>query len=170
MTMLHALKELPDHVGLIWVGAGPLAGDAERFAKEIGISHRVHWAGNQIDVRPWLSASDVAVSSSKSEAFPLSILEAMAMAKPVVATRVGGLAEAITEGENGILVNSGRPGELAGAIMAMLENPAKRERLGTTARHRVKHSFNLDSMVNDYESLYFARQRIQEPCPGAVSA
>jgi glycosyltransferase involved in cell wall biosynthesis len=170
VTMLQALKEMPDHIGLIWVGAGPLASKAERMSKEIGISHRVHWAGNQTDVRPWLSASDIVVSSSRSEAFPLSILEAMAMRRPVVATRVGGLAEAITSGENGILVNSGQPEELSKAIMALLDDQAMRERLGTKARQRVKQAFNIETMVNDYELLYFDRQQAQAPCPGAVSA
>ena len=168
--MLRALRGLPENVGLVWVGDGPLADDAALAARQLGISHRVFWAGVQADVRPWLAMADVVVSSSKSEAFPLNVLEAMAMCKPVVATCVGGTSEAMTSGADGILVPSEKPEELSRAIEALLIDASMRKRLGEKARLRVKEAFNLEAMVDQYESLYFAGQSTPTTCSERASA
>jgi glycosyltransferase involved in cell wall biosynthesis len=105
-------------------------------AARLGVSDRVVFAGLQDDVRPWLSAMDVLVHPARNEPFGISILEAMALGRPVVASDSGGPLEIIDDGRNGLLFRTGDPGSLAERVVRLLGSPAEAARLAEQARVR----------------------------------
>ncbi len=107
-------------VRLLVVGAGALLPALRREAERLALSERVIFAGFQRDVLPFLQAADVCVLPSIQEGLSLSALEAMALAKPVVACRVGGTPEVVVDGETGVLFSDGCGGEAAGAEFVRL--------------------------------------------------
>lgn len=139
---------------LILVGDGPMRRALEAQAAALGIVDRVSFAGAQEDVRPFLARADCVALASTEEGMPGSILEAMAMARPVVATAVGGVPEAVIDGVTGYLVPSGDVGALAAAISAVLADPAKSERMGRAARERVEKEFRVELMIRKTEGMY----------------
>ena len=125
-----------------------------REASLTGCSDSVIVAGLRHDVPRLLGAMDVVVVPSLAEGFSNVVLEAGAAGRPVVATRVGGNAEAIVDGETGLLVEPQDPIALARAILTLLEDPARRRRMGESARRRVSEMFTVEKMIEGYESLY----------------
>jgi glycosyltransferase involved in cell wall biosynthesis len=109
---------------------------------------RVHWAGVQDDVRPFLAAADIYVQSSRAEAFGLAIVEAMRQSLPVVATKVGGIPEAVADGETGILVEPDSPTELAAAIALLVADTDLARRLGRAGCQRWGSRFELVRSVD----------------------
>ncbi len=101
-----------------------------------------------------LSQFDVFVHPSKSEGTPVSILEAMAMELPVVATDVGGISELVVDGETGIIVEPMNSPSIASAIAFLLQNPAERTRMGRSGRQRVLDLFTRDKTVTGYTEVY----------------
>ena len=93
-------------------------------------------------------------TSSLSEGISLTILEAMASGLPVVATSVGGNPEVVVNGGTGLLVPSGKPREMADALLMMWRSPAKRAEYGEAGKHRVKELFDIRHTVAEYELLY----------------
>jgi glycosyltransferase involved in cell wall biosynthesis len=91
---------------------------------------------------------------SLAEGFPNVVLEGMAAGKPVVATRVGGVPEAVVDGETGLLVPAGDPRALASAILAMLRDPVRAKAMGSAGRDRVVREFGMDRAVQAMERLY----------------
>lgn len=120
------------------VGDGPDRPAVEAELRRLGLAGAVDLAGEREDVAEILAASHVFVLSSRSEASPISVLEAMAAGLPVVASRVGGLPELVVDGETGLLVSPGDPEELATALACLLDDPTLRERLGSAGRARVE--------------------------------
>ena len=110
--------------------------------------------GARSDVPDLLAASDLFVLSSRQEGFPITILEAMAAGKPVVATDVGGCAEAVVHGETGLIVPPEDPAALANAILYLLQNPEQARRMGEAGRKRVEEHFTVDAMVRKHIELY----------------
>ena len=139
---------------LLVVGDGPQRASLEAMVPS-GLAARVYFAGAQEEVAPWLSASDVAVLSSESEGLSNSILEYMAAGLPVIATDVGGNAEAL--GATGILVPSGDDARLAGAVLRCVNDRDLRETLGRAATQRVEQTFAISvvrsSMLAYYRDL-----------------
>jgi glycosyltransferase involved in cell wall biosynthesis len=121
---------------------------------ERGISERVHFAGFQKSIAPYLSALDLYVHPSLKEAFGLAVVEAMVMAKAVVATTTGGLPEVVAEGETGLLVAPGDAESLAQAVISLLEDNHRRVRMGLAGKVRAQEKFNLDASVAHIEQLY----------------
>jgi len=153
-NLLEAARLLPKDIGFLWIGDGRLRSKLHAMSREMGIQHRVRWLGYCPDVRSWLDRADIVVSPSRSEALPLNVLEAMAMQKPVVATRVGGVPDIITDGVDGITVPAKNPQALADAIQTLAGDTQQRMRMGRRARERIIESFSLRKMANEYESLY----------------
>jgi glycosyltransferase involved in cell wall biosynthesis len=122
----------------------------QRRADELGVAGSVFFAGLQHDVLPWIAAMDVVVHASYDEPFGISILEAMAMAKPVVASDSGGPLEIIQNGENGVLFRTGDPSSLAVSVSAVLSDPGFATRLGCGARRRAE-AFSSTRFVADFE-------------------
>lgn len=139
---------------VILVGEGPMQPALEARASALGIADRVFFAGAREDVTPFLARADCVVLASTEEGMPGSILEAMAMARPVVATAVGGVPEAVTDGVTGYLVPPGDSSALARAIAAILADPAKAGVMGRAARERVERDFKVEPMVHKTELMY----------------
>lgn len=138
----------------IVVGDGPDRAELEGRIRARGLDGIVRLAGFTDDVWPNLNACDVVVIPSKSEGMPNALLEAMAAGKPIVATTVGGIPEAITHRENGLLVKPELPSELAAAIGDVLDDDAFAERLGSNARRTVDERFHVRDIAARYMDLY----------------
>jgi glycosyltransferase involved in cell wall biosynthesis len=101
-----------------------------------------------------LRASTIHLNPSWAESFPFAVLEGMAAGLAVVATDVGGTAEAIEDGHSGLLVAAQDAGALASTVAGLLDDGPARERLGNAARERVERHFTIDSMVDSVERVY----------------
>jgi glycosyltransferase involved in cell wall biosynthesis len=97
---------------------------------------------------------DLFILSSHSEGCSISLLEAMASGKPVIATRVGGNPELVLEGKTGFLVPPAEPEKLAEKIIFLLKNEDLRLKMGDEGRKRAKEKFSLEVMIKNYEELY----------------
>lgn len=136
------------------VGDGPWRDYLEALSQKLGLESKVAFLGEQREVGPYLAAFDVAALTSETEGCSNSVLEAMAVGKPVVATDVGGNRELIDNGETGFLVPFGDPKALSEAIIRLLRDPVLARMIGERAKERTIHRFSLENMVNQYESLY----------------
>jgi glycosyltransferase involved in cell wall biosynthesis len=114
----------------------------------------VEFAGFVPDVRQRLAQADVLVMPSLSEGLGVAVLEAMAMGKPVVASNTGGLPEAVADGETGLLVPPGNAEALAGALLALLEDPDRAQAMGKAGRRRAVDHFDRRVIVDRMLSLY----------------
>jgi glycosyltransferase involved in cell wall biosynthesis len=121
-----------------------------------GLGEHVLLAGPRTDASAIVAASDLVVLPSHEEGFPNSILEGMAAGKAVVATNVGGIPEAVADGETGILVPPRDPAALAKALLSLLTNPDRARRMGTAGRGRVTAMFTIDRMISSVERAYEA--------------
>lgn len=136
------------------VGDGPERPRLEKLTCELGANGWLHFAGMCPDVRPWLAAMDVLALTSVCEAFPVSLLEAMACGRPVVATRVGAISEMVTSGKAGILVAAGNVPKIAQALAGLMADPIAARVMGQAARRHAEQHFGLEGMVHGYESLF----------------
>jgi len=132
---------------LLLAGSGPLQSDLESLARELRIENLLVFLGDVSDVRPVLAASDCKVLASEAETFSMAMLEAMAMEVPVVATRVGGSAEAITEGETGFLITPGSVAELVEKFVEVFSDDVERIAMGRRARKTVVEHFVHSRMI-----------------------
>ncbi|HEX7976998.1 MAG TPA: glycosyltransferase, partial [Gemmatimonadaceae bacterium] len=161
-TMLRALVELlPEIPNLhcVLVGEGPERGPIEALARELRIEGRVHLAGERPQIPNLHGLFDVSVLCSTTEAFPNSVLEAMAAARPVVATDVGGTPDAVRQGTTGLLVPPSDPSRLAGAIARLHAEPALRTKLGTAARSAALSGYSASAVIRQVEALYTSLAR-----------
>ncbi len=156
-TLLHAFAllapRLPD-VHLAIVGDGPRRAALEALTAELGLAARVHFAGmrpNRPNPHHWF---DVSALASLSEGFPNSVVEAMAASRPVVATDVGGVRDALSDGVTGLLVPPADAGALAAALERVLEDPAAAEAMGRAGRARAEQRFSAGPVVAGLVSLY----------------
>ena len=133
-------------------GVGPLA-RYQQLAADLGIGDRVHFLGFRSDVADVLRAADLVVLPSLDEGLPLAVLEAMACAKPVVATPVGGVPEAVIDEVTGLLVPPNEPQRLASAVLRILNDRHLAQRMGNAARARVQAQFSVPRLVTAVEAL-----------------
>jgi len=147
------LPEFPSLKVLV-AGDGPERARLEEAALRLGVADTVLFLGIRRDVPAVLAAVDVAVLSSDYEGSPLSVMEYMAAAKPVVSTRVGGVPELLAEDVHGLLVQPRDPEALAAAVARLLRDPALAKRLGAEGRQRQQREFSLEAMVHRIEDLY----------------
>jgi L-malate glycosyltransferase len=153
--------------------------EADYFAElqalvgELQLGERIHFAGGVTDLREHLSSADVFVLPSRSEGFSNAIVEAMAASLPVVATDVGGNAEAVTDGVSGFVVPSEDPAALAAAIVRLLVDPMLASRMGAAGKGMVAERFTTDAMMRQitgvYDRLLGGRAAAGVPASGAVS-
>jgi glycosyltransferase involved in cell wall biosynthesis len=136
------------------VGEGPLKEELKNKAKELGIESSVRFLGLQQDIPAILSLTDIFVLPSLYESLPNAILEAMAAGLAVVATDVGGVAEAVEDKQSGFLVEPKNSQAIADAIIKLLENEELRQAMGQRGREIVKKKFGLEKMISDYDNLY----------------
>lgn len=164
-TAIRAVAELRDRhpgVRLAIVGDGPLRGQLEALVAELGLLDSVTFFGYRRDVADLVAACDVLISASRdNEGCSNSILEAMALGVPVIATDVGGNRELVRPGDTGHLVAPEDPSALADAISDAITEPEQTRWMATQARERIHAQFSLDRMIRDYEDLY--RQLRERP-------
>jgi glycosyltransferase involved in cell wall biosynthesis len=139
-------------------GDGPCMLELSSLAAELHLTKHVEFLGMVHDVPALLERASLFVLASISEGVSLTLLEAMARGLPVVATRVGGTPEVVTR-ETGVLVPPRAPEALAAAMLRLVENPVRAERLGAAGRKRVEQCFDIRRMVADYERLYVGEAR-----------
>jgi glycosyltransferase involved in cell wall biosynthesis len=139
---------------LCLVGDGPDRPRLERKAHDLGIVRDTLFLGYQEDVGPLYAAFDALVLPSGNEGTPVSVIEALAAGRPVVATSVGGVPDVVRNGEDGFLVAAGATDELAEALSRLAADPALRERLGAAGRARVLPRYAVDRLVDDIDRLY----------------
>ena len=147
------VKSYPESVFVV-VGDGPLRGELERQARALGVARSFAFLGERRDVAQLLRALDVFVLPSVSEGMPVTILEAMNAATPVIATRVGGVPELVDDGETGLLVPPRDPEALGAAILHLLESPRLRADMGRRGRERVACHFSAERMVTSTDQLF----------------
>lgn len=144
---------VPDSRAVI-IGDGP---QRERIAQAIadrGWQDRVEMTGFLSDVAPALARLDVFTLTSVREGLPVSIIEAMGMAKPVVATDVGGVRSIVEDGRTGYLVQPGDAAAIGDHIIRLLRDRALRDRFGAAARAAAEEKLSISAMVRGYERLY----------------
>jgi glycogen(starch) synthase len=141
---------------LVLVGHGPERDALEAQAAALGLDGTVEFAGwiAPEAVPAAINASTFVVMPSRSEALPLAALEAALMARPLVATRVGGLPEVVVHGQTGLLVEPGDSVALAKAMAFVLEHPEKANQMGQAARSRAIKLFSFERQVAAYDALY----------------
>ena len=150
VSLLRAARTVVDELPrarFLIIGDGPTRPQLEALCTELQLTPNVHFAGSRDDVARLLPAIDVFVLTSTSECFPISVLEAMACARPAVCTAVGGIPEVINEGETGYLVPPKDPPQLAARLVRLLRDPQTARRMGGAARARVEAEFDLDRSV-----------------------
>ncbi len=152
--LLEAFSEI-DNAGLLIIGDGPMREELTELTRELGISERSVFTGHKMDVSPYVRLMDIAVlPSSEREGLGISIIEAMSLSKPVIATAVGGLPETVADGETGILVEAKNSKELASALNRLSNAPHLRETMGARGKERYKKMFSLNDMLNKMGDLY----------------
>jgi glycosyltransferase involved in cell wall biosynthesis len=158
-VLLRALAALPGPP-LVLVGDGPERPALEALARDLGLAPRVHFLGLRPDARALLPAFSVlAVPSLGREGFSLAALEAMDAGLPVVASRTGGLSEAVEDGVTGHLVPEGDPRALAAAIADLLADPRRARAWGEEGRRRVERHYRAAAMTARVEAEYEAALR-----------
>jgi len=146
-------QEVPESKFII-VGQGAEKESLTKLATKLGISERIIFTGSIYNTKNYLAISDVYVSSSLSEGFSNSILEAMAMGLPVVATDVGGNREAVVDKESGFLVPSLDYGGIALKVIELYRNHDLKNEMGDKGRTIVEERFDLRGMIKEHEELY----------------
>lgn len=151
--LIEALGDVPD-ARLLLLGDGDQRTVLEELTNQRGLTGRVHFLGNRDDVASVLPAAEVFVLASVSEGLPLSVLEAMATALPIVAYELPGLLPLVTDGVEGRLVPAGDRAALVAAIKELLGDPARRAAMGHAARETVEARFDARAMARGVEDVY----------------
>jgi glycosyltransferase involved in cell wall biosynthesis len=141
------------------VGEGPEREALEALVKKFGLQGAVHFLGHRDDVAALLPGFDLFALASRTEGTSLTLLEAAAAGLPIVATRVGGNPEIVTDGETGLLVGAGEPAAFADAITSVWARP-DRARMGAAGRALVEERYGIGKMLAAYETLYAEVMRL----------
>ena len=152
-AMPAILRGAPD-AWLAIVGEGSEADALRAQAASLDVAERVVFTGRRDDVTALTADLTIAVLPSLREAQGISILEAMALRRPVVAAAVGGIPEVITDGVDGLLVLPGDPAALADAVVRLIRDPALRERIAEAGYRTVADRFSIDAQVRRTEAIY----------------
>jgi glycosyltransferase involved in cell wall biosynthesis len=169
--LLRAARELcktfPD-LKIVIAGEGPDRNRIEEMIQQYGLQSSVVLAGQQSNMPAVYAAMDIFVLPSLNEGLPMTVLEAMAASKPVIATRVGAIPSVIKDGENGLLVASKDSEALQNAVASLLNDPERRRRLGDQAHAWVSQNYTSEAMALKYREMY--EEVLGKPAPSAISA
>jgi glycosyltransferase involved in cell wall biosynthesis len=169
--LLRAARELcktfPD-LKIVIAGEGPDRNAIEEIIEQYGLQSSVVLAGQQSNMPAVYAAMDIFVLPSLNEGLPMTVLEAMAASKPVIATRVGAIPSVIKDSENGLLVAPKDPEGLQNAIASLLNDPERRRRLGDQAHAWVSQNYTSEAMALKYREMY--EEVLGKPAPSAISA
>ena len=157
--LLYALTYITNHeVSLVIVGSGDMEAKLRALAARLRLESRVYFIGYHLDIPRLLGAFDLYVHPARFEGMPNALLEAMAAARPIVATGVDGNLELIDDGIHGWLVPPDNPGALATAITAALSDREEACRRGIAARQRVADYFSVDAVIAAWEKVLTAKE------------
>lgn len=178
---LEAVKGLPFFLGaaarvlatgrdveFVVAGAGPEEQNLRRLTRELGIAEHVTFLPNLSDFTPALEAMDIFCLPSLSQGLGTVMLEAMALGRPVIATKVGGVFQVVHDGKTGLLVPPSNSAQLADRMLELLDDPLKARRLGQAAHEVVESQFNLERMVSQTADVY--REMLEQRAPVAMTA
>ncbi|MFZ1291948.1 MAG: glycosyltransferase family 4 protein [Melioribacteraceae bacterium] len=155
-NLLRAFKivnEKYENVKLCVVGDGPNKNEIENYAKELDIFYKIIFVGFQNEIGKYLRMFDLFVLSSKKEGLGTSIIDAMSIGLPIIATNTGGIPELVKNNYNGILVKPKNSVALANAIIELIHNEELRKKIGTNAKVEVKN-YSIENNINQYIKLY----------------
>ncbi|OPZ70386.1 MAG: putative glycosyltransferase EpsD [bacterium ADurb.Bin478] len=154
LEAIHIVRqEIPDLIALV-VGDGPLRSELQTRTRELGLQDHVRFLGSRRDVAELIALMDVFVLSSEWEGMPLSLLEAMALERPVAAFAIPGVTEAVRDNESGALAKPQDAGSLAQAILRLLHDREQARRLAKTGRQIFFDHFQEEKMVHATAELY----------------
>jgi glycosyltransferase involved in cell wall biosynthesis len=156
--LVRALPQLPEAI-LVLVGDGPERETLQGLAADLGVAQRLRITGWTSDARGYLPTFDIFALPSSWEGMPLSILEAMHAGLPVVASEVGSVAEAVSDGETGYVIGAGDDTMLLDRLAMLLSDPLLRARMGDRARVIAHERFTDTAMAARYEAIYGAMLR-----------
>lgn len=145
-------RQMPQ-VQFLVVGDGPRRAELEILSRQLSLDESVRFLGARRDIPDLLALTDVFVLTSHMEANPVSILEAMAVEKPVVATRVGSVPETVLHGKTGFLTTPGSAEEIASRMVELLQSPDRGAAMGRAGREEVILHWSVERMVSGYEEL-----------------
>jgi glycosyltransferase involved in cell wall biosynthesis len=154
LAAFKSLRESGVDATLCMVGDGPDRAVLEQRAHDLGIVRDTLFLGYQQDVAPFYAAFDALVLPSSNEGTPVSVIEALGAGRPVVATRVGGVPDVVSDGEDGFLVELGATEELAARLGQLARDPVLRERMGKAGRERALPRYAVERLVDDVDRLY----------------
>jgi glycosyltransferase involved in cell wall biosynthesis len=161
-TLLRAVALIrPRWPGIrtVLVGDGESREELQRLGDQLGIGERTIFAGRRANEPNLNHLFDISVLCSKREGLPNAVLEAMAAGKPVVATDVGGVADAVVDGETGLLVPASDPDRFAAALDALLSDSARARRLGEAGRKRAQAMYSPQAALGALEAVYMGLVR-----------
>jgi glycosyltransferase involved in cell wall biosynthesis len=152
----RVLKNRGRKIRYVFAGDGSHKTQLQRLVQTLGLREEVSFVGFVKDVPKFLSSIDVLVLPSLHEGLGVAALEGMAAGKPVVATRVGGLAESVVGGETGFLVPPEDGAALANAIEKLVADPSMARAMGRKGAARVLDNFTIEQMTSQNEAYYYA--------------
>jgi glycosyltransferase involved in cell wall biosynthesis len=137
---------------LIIMGDGPERTNLDSIIRSKALQQDVVLTGFQEDLRPFMSICDCLTLTSKAESFPLSVIEGMAMGKPVVSSEVGGTPEQIEHGVTGFLYRLGDVEQIV-SYLKILSDPVRRAQMGDRAKQTARDRFSFEKMVSEYNQV-----------------
>ena len=136
-------------------GAGPLRQELQARVRALGLASVFHFAGFCRDLPAYLAAADIFVHTPVWEGLGVAVIEALAAGLPVVASRVGGIPELITDGETGLLIPAQDPSALCNALLQCVRHPDWAKTLGTHGQAKVQTHFDIETTARANEALYY---------------
>ncbi len=146
-----------DGIQIVSIGGEKTEGDLDeirKYAADSGVAERIRFLGRREDAIRFMAAADIYVNPADVEGLPVSILEALALKRPVVATSVGGVPSIIMDADTGLLVPARDPDAMAAAIERLLDNPKFATSLGAAGCELVNEEYSLEAMVRATEAVY----------------
>lgn len=154
-VLLRALAGAAPGVRVVFIGDGPQEAEWQALADTLGLDRRASFVGYRANVTEWMAAADaVAVPSLWYEAFGRVVVEAMQQGTPVIASRIGGMAELFEDGRHGLYVPAGEVEALRSALDTLAAAPARRRAMGEAGRTWVSERYSLERVERDYGALY----------------
>jgi len=143
---------------ILLIGDGPERVSLQKESGRLGLEKLIRFLGDREDIPDLVNMVDVGSLSSYAyvETFPNAVLEYMAMAKPVVASRVGGIPELVTEGVHGLLFPPGDAETMASHFLSLLSQPERAAEMGRSGLNRIRTHFTLEISVQEIEQLFFS--------------
>jgi glycosyltransferase involved in cell wall biosynthesis len=145
---------MPPSVHLHVIGTGPLEAGLRQLAQARGVAERVHFQGFRRNVFDYLAHCDALLVPSLHEGLPYTLLEAMALAKPIICSNVGGLAEVLEHDKTALLIPVAQPASIAAALRRLHDDRNTGQRLGAAALRVQQERYSLEAMVDAYIDVY----------------